>query len=180
MAQWYDQQIIETVGAAERPLRHSEIAARIAPGNNRAWNQIGTSLTRLYRAGQLSRMKCDGHYWHYTPGTGAPCRSADLSHLVMALNDDVELLQDALNAAERRSAELEATLGQALAERDRARADAEMLHALTQNYMHCPICHGDGVHWSDVNGEAEAEPCDAWPALEAALKEGFSWWEPAS
>jgi hypothetical protein len=69
--QFYDHRILETVAAADRPLRHSEIAARVAPGDNRAWNQIGTSLTRLYRAGALSRIKLDGRYWHYKPGNGA-------------------------------------------------------------------------------------------------------------
>jgi hypothetical protein len=64
----YDQQIIDLV--ADRPLSHSEIADRLARGDNRAWGRIGTSLTRLYRAGLLSREKI-GRYWHYRVGGSA-------------------------------------------------------------------------------------------------------------
>jgi hypothetical protein len=64
----YDQQIIDLV--ADRPLSHSEIADRLAPGDNRAWGRIGNALTKLYRSGLLSRERI-GRYWHYRVGGSA-------------------------------------------------------------------------------------------------------------
>lgn len=66
MAAYYDAAIIAAIAASDRPLRHRDIAELLAPGDWPAWNQIGTALTRLYRAGAIDREKLDGHYWHYT------------------------------------------------------------------------------------------------------------------
>lgn len=72
MGAYYDNQIVNLVTQSDRPLRHREIAERLAPGNNRAWGAIGTSLTQLYRAGLLAREKTDGRYWHYTAASAPP------------------------------------------------------------------------------------------------------------
>jgi len=63
----YDTQIIRAIEAADRPLRHRDLAELLAPGDAAAWNNIGTSLTKLYRAGLIDREKTDGRYWHYRP-----------------------------------------------------------------------------------------------------------------
>ncbi len=85
MAAYYDKQILDTVAASDRPLRHREIAERIAPGDGAAWNQIGNSLTHLYRAGLLARTKLDGHHWHYTaPALTDRARVAVLEAAIIA------------------------------------------------------------------------------------------------
>lgn len=51
-------------------------------------------------------------------------------------------------------------------ERDQARADGVRLYVLIRDYLDCSECHGNGIHWSDIDGEAEPEVCDARIALE--------------
>jgi hypothetical protein len=39
-------------------------------------------------------------------------------------------------------------------------ADNAVLRSAIIDYLECSTCHGAGVHWSDVGGEAEPEQCD--------------------
>lgn len=66
----YDRRILDTLRTAGRPLRHREIAERIAPGNTRVFYGISGTLTKLYRTGVLRRVKIDGRYWHYEAREG--------------------------------------------------------------------------------------------------------------
>ncbi len=59
----YDNAIIRAVKAADKPLRHRDLVALLAPDKGySAFSTIGLALTRLYRAGVLAREKCDGKY----------------------------------------------------------------------------------------------------------------------
>lgn len=68
MAYYYDSAILEALRRADRPLRHRDLAAQLAPNDRHygAFNAIGLSLTRLYRDGFVRREKTDGRYYHYT------------------------------------------------------------------------------------------------------------------
>lgn len=134
MEAYYDRQIVATVAASERPLRHRDIAAQLAPGDSAAWNQIGNALTHLYRAGQLQREKTDGRYWHYTIG-GPPM--SEHARLAAADLDYAQQLLARAERAEAEAAELRAEMESAhpkideialqavllLSERDTLRAD---------------------------------------------------------
>lgn len=63
----YNNAIIKAVKDAGKPLRHRDIVMLLAPEDkgHKAFSAIGMALTQLYRAGFLSREKCDGFY-HYT------------------------------------------------------------------------------------------------------------------
>jgi hypothetical protein len=50
-----------------------------------------------------------------------------------------------------------------------ARADSAALREVLTTALYCPDCGGRGVHWTDSDGEAEAEVCDCRVAAEAAL-----------
>lgn|SRR5574342_218649 len=87
MAAYYDQAILDIVAQSNRPLRHRDIASRIAPNDWAARNQIGMSLTKLYRTGLLSREKCDGRYWHYSIGGTPPRTAADMEREIAFLRE---------------------------------------------------------------------------------------------
>lgn len=69
MARHYDQQIINLVQASPRPLGHRDLYNQIG-GEYAVFGSIGTSLTLLYREGQLRRTKIDGHWHYYTSSNG--------------------------------------------------------------------------------------------------------------
>jgi hypothetical protein len=68
MAGFYDGAILEALRRAERPMRHRDLAALLAPNDRHyvAFNRIGCSLTKLYRDGWLAREKTDGRFWYYS------------------------------------------------------------------------------------------------------------------
>jgi|SRR6185295_11965170 len=67
MAGYYDAALIRAIAQSDRPLRHRDLAALLAPGDMAAWSQIGMALTHLSREGRIDREKIDGRYWHYRP-----------------------------------------------------------------------------------------------------------------
>lgn len=87
MAAYYDQAILDAVAQSDHPLRHRDIASRIAPNDWAAHSQIGGSLTKLYRAGLLAREKCDGRYWHYSIGGTPPRTVADMEREIAFLRE---------------------------------------------------------------------------------------------
>lgn len=71
----YEQRILDTLKAAERPLLHRDLMERIAPDNQyEGFYAIGAALTKLYRAGMVEREK-PGRWFEYTYVEKPPIRA---------------------------------------------------------------------------------------------------------
>lgn len=92
MTRYYEQAILSTLKAIDRPLLMREIVDLIAPGNHAAFGAIGNTLTKLHRDGRVAREKPGRWYAYSYLAEPAQATSADAALLAELSAMRAELL----------------------------------------------------------------------------------------